>query len=58
MSEMDGRHDEELLARAKIAFEKAYAPYSKFSVGAALMTKDGTIFHGGKSSKEIFHRRQ
>ena len=31
---------------AKIAREKAYVPYSKFGVGAALLTTDGRIYHG------------
>ncbi len=31
---------------AKIAREKAYVPYSKFGVGAALLTTDGKIYHG------------
>lgn len=35
-----------LLEEAKVAREKAYAPYSKFSVGAALLTKSGKVFHG------------
>jgi cytidine deaminase len=25
---------------------KAYAPYSNFKVGAALLTNDGKVFHG------------
>src|SRR5690625_5531382 len=37
---------EQLINEAKIAREKAYVPYSKFKVGAALKTKEGTIFHG------------
>jgi cytidine deaminase len=37
---------EELIQEAKLAREKAYTPYSKFKVGAALLTKDGKIFHG------------
>ncbi|MED3661529.1 cytidine deaminase [Ureibacillus sp. FSL K6-8385] len=37
---------EKLLEEAKIAREKAYAPYSNFSVGAALATKSGKIFTG------------
>jgi cytidine deaminase len=37
----------ELFAAAKAAQAKAYAPYSKFRVGAALRTLDGTIFSGG-----------
>ncbi len=32
--------------QALIAREQAYAPYSQFKVGAALLTKDGKIFHG------------
>ena len=37
---------EELLKMAKKARENAYAPYSNFKVGAALMTKDGKVFTG------------
>ena len=37
---------EKLLIEAKKARELSYAPYSKFHVGAALLCKDGTIFHG------------
>jgi cytidine deaminase len=36
-----------LFAAAKAAQAKAYAPYSKFRVGAALVTPDGAIFSGG-----------
>lgn len=38
--------DRELLERALEAREKAYAPYSGFSVGAALLTKDGKVYTG------------
>lgn len=38
--------NEELILEAKRAREFAYAPYSHFMVGAALMTKDGRIYHG------------
>ncbi|WP_442807444.1 cytidine deaminase [Trinickia soli] len=37
---------DELLDKAKAARENAYAPYSKFKVGAALLTKDGRVFAG------------
>lgn len=35
-----------LLESAKAARTRAYAPYSKFKVGAALLTKDGRVFAG------------
>ncbi|KAL0241143.1 hypothetical protein GEMRC1_006378 [Eukaryota sp. GEM-RC1] len=37
---------DKLIQEALIARDKAYAPYSKFKVGAALQTEDGKIFHG------------
>ncbi len=39
-------HPTDLRACALQAREKAYAPYSKFSVGAALRTKSGRVFAG------------
>lgn len=36
----------ELILEAKKARERAYAPYSNHKVGAALVTKDGKIYHG------------
>ncbi len=35
-----------LLAQAKDAAERAYAPYSGFCVGAALLSSDGSVFTG------------
>lgn len=35
-----------LIEEAKKARERAYVPYSHFAVGAALLTKDGKIYHG------------
>lgn len=35
-----------LLSAAFSAREQAYAPYSRFSVGAAIMTEDGRIYKG------------
>lgn len=36
----------ELFISAKEAMQNSYAPYSKFNVGAALLTKSGKIFKG------------
>lgn len=38
--------DEQLLEMARVAFKQAYAPYSRFHVGAALRTKTGRVFFG------------
>jgi cytidine deaminase len=35
-----------LIDEAKIAMKKAYVPYSKFQVGAALLTEDDKVYHG------------
>lgn len=37
---------EQLIVAAKEAREQAYVPYSKFKVGAALVTPDGQVFGG------------
>src|SRR5206468_6747666 len=39
-------HRERLLDSARLAMQYAYAPYSNFRVGAALLTADGKIFSG------------
>ena len=36
----------ELVNKAKEAMKKAYAPYSDFKVGAALLTKSGKVYLG------------
>ena len=37
---------DELIAAAREALKHAYAPYSKFQVGAAILTADGKTFTG------------
>jgi cytidine deaminase len=37
---------DELYERAAAVAERAYAPYSKFLVGAAVRTRDGRVFEG------------
>lgn len=39
-------NDNELIEQAIRARELAYAPYSNFMVGAALLTKDGKVYKG------------
>ncbi len=43
---MHQENHDQLIAEAKLARLRAYAPYSKFLVGAALLCRDGKIFHG------------
>jgi len=38
--------DRTLLSRAREASEAAYAPYSEYAVGAALLTADGSVYTG------------
>lgn len=40
------RSVEALFAAARQAYDNAYAPYSKFPVGAALLTPEGEIYAG------------
>ena len=40
------KEDEALIKEAKKAMKFSYSPYSKFPVGAALLTEDGKIFTG------------
>ena len=39
-------NQEELMDMARAAMRMAYCPYSKYAVGAAILTKDGRVFTG------------
>ena len=43
---LDRISDEHLLELARKASLKAYSPYSRFPMGAALLSSDGTVFTG------------
>lgn len=44
----------QLLEEARRASENAYAPYSDFRTGAAVLTEDGTVHHGALVENLIF----
>ncbi|MEM6826839.1 MAG: cytidine deaminase [Pseudomonadota bacterium] len=43
---LDEKQEEELIAAARKAGENAYAPYSDYQVGAALLFDDGAVITG------------
>jgi len=47
-------NDEQLIAAARAAALKAYAPYSKFSVGCAILSVDGEIVTGANMENACF----
>lgn len=46
--------DYELLAFAKVALNKAHAPYSQFFVGAAVLLEDGTVVTGNNQENAAY----
>lgn len=47
-------NDDELIAEARAAAERAYAPYSRFRVGAVAVTADGRRFSGVNVENSAF----
>ena len=45
---------EDLVYEAIEARDLSYSPYSKFAVGAALLTKDGEIYRGANIENASF----
>ena len=43
---MEATKKAQVIEAALLASDKAYVPYSQFRVGAALLTKDGSVFQG------------
>lgn len=46
MDTIDSGTAESLLEAARAAYQNAYVPYSRFPVGAAVLTPDGAVFTG------------
>jgi len=44
----------ELIQKARQAQKRAYAPYSQYAVGAALLTKSGRIFDGVNVENAVY----
>lgn len=47
-------NNQELIIEAKKARLKSYSPYSHFQVGAALLTKEGKLYHGCNIENSAF----
>jgi cytidine deaminase len=47
-------HDQELLTAARQASKLAYAPYSQFYVGAAILLSDGQVYSGNNQENAAY----
>jgi cytidine deaminase len=54
MNEQISEQDQELVALARAAREKAYVPYSRYKVGAALRTRSGRVFTGCNVENAVY----
>ena len=48
------KKDQDLLSAAKLALTNAYAPYSNFNVGAAVLLEDGTVITGNNQENAAY----
>ncbi len=53
LAELDSKY-QELIQKAKEAAEKAYAPYSKFRVGAAVLLENDVIIQGNNQENSAY----
>ncbi len=53
LAELDFKY-QELIQKAKEAAEKAYAPYSKFKVGAAVLLENNVIIQGNNQENAAY----
>jgi cytidine deaminase len=53
LAELDQTH-QKLVQKAKEAAEKAYAPYSEFKVGAAVLLENGEIIEGNNQENAAY----
>jgi len=53
LAELDKKY-QELILKAKEAAQTAYAPYSKFKVGAAVLLENGMIFQGNNQENAAY----
>jgi cytidine deaminase len=51
---VDRKTNEYLIQQAIEAQKRSYSPYSKYKVGAALMTKDGKVFTGCNVENAVY----
>ena len=51
---MDEKMKDVLIKQAAEAWHRAYAPYSKYSVGAAVLTESGEVFDGVNIENAVF----